>query len=145
MYAPRIFTGDIEAEVPVGSCAQNDGMETLINQISDGEDRRARAYLHTGIFNGLYFGIQDGAGKSEGIDSHPQYSSRFAIGLKYGCAETLPVEEVSSRKTGGTAADYGHSFRPSRFLSARQPGPALRHFTVGKKTFDTADGNRLVQ
>jgi hypothetical protein len=46
-------------------------METLINQISDGADRCACAYLYTGIFDGLYFGIQDGTGKSEGIDSHP--------------------------------------------------------------------------
>jgi hypothetical protein len=67
------------------------------------------------------------------------------MGLKYGYAETLPVEEVSSRETGGTTADYGHSFRPFRLLNIRQPGSSLRHFAIGKKTFDTADGYRLVQ
>jgi hypothetical protein len=71
IYTFRIFTGNIEAEVPVGPGTQKDSMETLINQISDGTDRCACAYLYTGIFNGLYFGIQDGTGKSEGIDSHP--------------------------------------------------------------------------
>ena len=126
-------------------CTQKDGLETLINQIPDGTDRCAYTYLYAGICDGLYLGVEDLAGKSEGIDSHPQYSPRFTVGLKNCYAETLPVEKVGGRKASGTAADYGHSFRPSRFLSARQPGSTLRHFTIGKKTFNTADGNRLVQ
>jgi hypothetical protein len=145
IYTFSIFTGNIEAEIPVGPGAQENSMETLINEISDRADRCASAYLYTGIFNCLYFGIQHGTGKPKGIDSHPQYSPRFAMGLKYGHSETFPVEEVGSCKTGGTAADYCHLFRPSRFLSSQQPGPALHHFTVGKKTFDTTDGYRLVQ
>jgi hypothetical protein len=145
IYTLRIFTGNIEGDIPVRPGAQKDSLKTLINQIPDGVDRRACAYLYAGICNSLYFAVQDGTGKSEGIDSHPQYSSRFAMGLKYGYAETLPVEEVGGRKTGGTAADYSHSFRPSRFLSTRQPGSSLRHFTIGKKTFDAADGHCLVQ
>jgi hypothetical protein len=145
IYTLRIFTGNIEGEIPVRPGAQKDSLKTLINQIPDGLDRRACAYLYAGICDSLYFGVQDGTGKSEGIDSHPQYSSRFMMGLEYGDAETIPVEEVGGRKAGGTAADYGHFFRPPRLLGARQPWVSLRQLTVGKKTFDTADRHRLVQ
>jgi hypothetical protein len=129
----------------VGPGAQENSLETLINQIPDGVDWRTRAYLYTGICDSLNFGIQDSTGKSEGIDSHPQYSSRFMMGLKYGDAKTLPVEEVGGRKTGGTATDYGHSFRPPRPLGARQPRLPLRQLAVGKKPFDIADRHGLIQ
>jgi hypothetical protein len=145
IYTLRIFTGYIEAEIPVRPGTQKDSLETLINQIPDGADRCACTYLYAGICDGLYLGVEDLAGKSEGIDSHPQYSPRFTVGLKNCYAETLPVEKVGGRKASGTAADYGHSFRPSRLLSDRQSRPALRHFTVGEETFDATDRHCLVQ
>jgi hypothetical protein len=144
IYILRLFTGNIEAKIPVRPGTQKDSLETLIGQISDGADRCARTHLYAGICDGLYLGVQDGAGEPEGIDSYPQYPARFMMGLKYGDAETLPVEKIGGREAGGTAANYGHSLRSSRLLGARQPRLALRHFTVGKKTLDTADRHRLI-
>ena len=125
---------------------RKEGLISLPAQLTDG---KVLADLHAGLElnaegpDGLYFGLDDGAGQPVGGNAHGEHTSQN--GQLFKNRDRIPLEgqEIGAGQPGRSGADNGHLLRPGVFF-LREERPVAFLVPVGQKAVQIHDRQGFV-